>query len=342
MKTFVSSSTFYRWEYGQSATESGVSMDYLDRSSSFLRFFLLEMNRLPIRLSTRINHRSTYQLLLKFNPGTTFSGLNREYILAFERFLSEQHLGQNTIAKHLKILRAYINRAIRQGLITHEKHPFDFYQIKQQQTHRVALTLNELSILENTRDQLDKRRQMYLDMFLFSCYTGLRFSDMIRLHRHHFQQEGGYWWLQMRLQKTGVSVRLPLSLLFNGKAVQIFRRYNHSPTPYLFSVSPGAHSSINRFLRQLAGKLPIQKQISFHTARHTCATLLLYQGAQMTTIQRLLGHKSIRTTETYSQILDTTILKDLGQLHQNLRAKGGKKGGLKMVIQVYNYKYTRA
>ena len=53
-----------------------------------------------------------------------------------------------------------------------------------------------------------------------------------------------------------------------------------------------------------------------HTARHTCATILLYNGVQLTTVQKLLGHQSIRTTEVYSDIMDMTVIRDLQKIKQ--------------------------
>ena len=49
----------------------------------------------------------------------------------------------------------------------------------------------------------------------------------------------------------------------------------------------------------------------FHAARHTCATLLIHQGVPITTVQKLLGHTSVKTTEIYSEVLSSTILRDL-------------------------------
>lgn len=63
---------------------------------------------------------------------------------------------------------------------------------------------------------------------------------------------------------------------------------------------------------QLAG---ISKRISFHAARHTNATLLIYKGVNITTVQKLLGHKSVRTTQVYTDIMDMTVIQDL-EKHQ--------------------------
>ena len=58
----------------------------------------------------------------------------------------------------------------------------------------------------------------------------------------------------------------------------------------------GPNSEANKYLAQLAALARIRKHITYHTARHTCATLLVHQGVPITTVQKLLGHTSVRTT----------------------------------------------
>ena len=55
----------------------------------------------------------------------------------------------------------------------------------------------------------------------------------------------------------------------------------------------------------------INTHISFHTARHTNATLLLYKGVNITTVQKLLGHRHLSTTQIYGEVIEHTLVKDL-------------------------------
>jgi integrase len=73
----------------------------------------------------------------------------------------------------------------------------------------------------------------------------------------------------------------------------------------------GCNSETNRILVKLAVSAGIEKKFTFHTARHTCATLLVHQGVPITTVQRLLGHTSVKTTQIYSEVMDETMIKDL-------------------------------
>ena len=108
-----------------------------------------------------------------------------------------------------------------------------------------------------------------------------------------------------------MNVRLPLFLLFDGKALAIYERYRRRYSKTLFGVSASANSSVNKQWKRICRLAEVDKNLSFHMARHTNATLLLYNGANITTVQKLLGHKSVRATEIYSDIMDMTVIRDL-------------------------------
>lgn len=86
----------------------------------------------------------------------------------------------------------------------------------------------------------------------------------------------------------------------------------------MFGISILANSYVNRLLKRIARLAGIEKRLSFHMARHTNATLLLYNGAHITTVQKLLGHKSVKTTEVYSNIMDMTLIRDLKNIQYKL------------------------
>lgn len=115
-------------------------------------------------------------------------------------------------------------------------------------------------------------------------------------------------WLMYKSVKTGVETRLPLYLLFNGKAISILNKYKHNMNSF-FKIS--SNSSIDKELKRIKALAGVNTHISFHTARHTNATLLVYKGVNITTVQKLLGHKNIRTTQHYADILPQGIVKDL-------------------------------
>ena len=181
--------------------------------------------------------------------------------------------------------------------------------MKQSGKHTFLLP-EELQKLENL--SLPKRHnhlQHTLDAFLFCCYTGLRYSDftqlsvnnLIKLDKHNL-------WIVFKSIKTNIEIQIPLYLLFQGKAMAILHKYSRNPN-LLFSLKP--NSSVNKELKKIGELAQIQKHFSFHTARHTNASLLIYEGVPITTVQKLLGHQSIKTTEGYSNVFPSTIINDL-------------------------------
>ena len=268
----------------------------------FARTYIQESDR---KRSTKENLMTTITVLQEFRPGLDFKDITYTFLRDFEVHLKEKGNSVNTVAKHMRQLRTLVNEAINQGYIPSDAYPFRKYKIKQAKGRKEFLTPDELKRLENL--DVDKKLRHVLDAFLFCCYTGLRFSDFCQLSPANFIKVNGKRWLHFTSIKTGVELRLPLHLLFEGKALAVLERYD-IVTDF---AKIGPNSEANKYLAQLAALARIRKHITYHTARHTCATLLVHQGVPITTVQKLLGHTSVRTTEVYSEVLSNTIIRDL-------------------------------
>ena len=118
----------------------------------------------------------------------------------------------------------------------------------------------------------------------------------------------GKLWLIFDSVKTGTEVKLPLNLLFEGKALTLLQKYQGKWSSY-FSIKN--NSSVYKELIRNGKLAKISKHFSFHSARHTNATLLIYKGANITTVQKLLGHKNLATTQIYGEVMGSTIIRDL-------------------------------
>lgn len=257
------------------------------------------------RESTKENLYTTITVLQEFRPGMDFKDITYTFLKDFEVYLREKGNGINTVAKHLRQLRTLVNEAINQGYIHADAYPFRKFKIKQERGRHEFLTPDELKKLENLEVN-DRKLRHVLDAFLFCCYVGLRYSDFCQLTPANFIRVNGKKWLHFKSIKTGIELRLPLHLLFEGKALSILDRYNIAEFASL-----GSNSEVNKALSVIAGMARIKKHVTYHTARHTCATLLIHQGVPITTVQKLLGHTSVKTTEIYSEILSNTIVRDL-------------------------------
>lgn len=256
--------------------------------------------------STKENLMSTVRLLDRFRPGLTFEDLSYTFLKDFEAWLRDLGKNQNTTGKHLRQLRTLTNEAINDGYMPADAYPFRKFKIKIQKAQKPFLTPDELGKLERLHLE-DVRQQHILDAFLFCCYTGLRFSDFRTLSTSNIVPINRKKWLCVKMQKTNIEIKLPLELLFEGKALDIIDKYE--TIEQMASIPINADT--NKILSDIAEKSKIKKHFTFHTARHTCATLLIHQGVAITTVQKLLGHTSVKTTEIYSEVLSSTIVKDL-------------------------------
>ena len=302
------------WKRGIPATLS-LLKDAVKKKSAvnmtFLAFAKSTINNSDKRQSTKDNLHTTLTVLQEFRSGLDFKDLTYTFLRDFEQYLRERGNSVNTIAKHMRQLRTLSNEAINQGYMHADSYPFRKYKIKQEKGRHEFLTPDELKKLETVEVEEESMRHV-LDAFLFCCYTGLRYSDFCQLTPDNFIRINGKRWLYFKSIKTGVEIRLPLHLLFEGKALAVLDRY---PDIRSFAALP-CNSEVNKQLRRLAGFAKISKHFTYHTARHTCATLLIYDGVAITTVQRLLGHTSVKTTQIYSEVLSSTIVRDLTSIRK--------------------------
>ena len=262
---------------------------------------------------TRKNLLTTLKLMKEFRTNLAVTDVTYTFLIEFESFMYNRGYAINTIAKHMRHLKTFVNEAMNQGILSPEEYPFRKYKIKTTAGKHEFLLPQEIMQLERlSLSSQDAHLQHSLDAFLFCCYTGLRYSDFIRLSAENIicPEHPGEKWLVFKTVKTGVEIRLPLYLLFNGKALHYIERSKEEVEAFFH---PKSNSQVNKELAKIACLAKLDKHISFHTARHTNASLLVYQGAQLTTVQKLLGHRDIKTTQVYGEIFPETIVNDLIQ-----------------------------
>lgn len=293
-----------------------------ENNSSFISFFRQEVMNSSLKDSTKRNHLSTLILLQEFKKDIVFSDLTFEFISSFEYFLQLKGYHINTIAKHMKHLKRHVNIAINKEYIEIQKYAFRKYKIKTIENKHTHLVPEELERLENLilSDRYIKL-QKSLDAFLFCCYAGMRYSDFINLSSENIVDINQETWLIYKSVKTGTEVRLPLYLLFSGKGITILNKYKDNLEDFFHLRD---NSNINKDLIIITRLAGLSKRISFHTARHTNATLLIYNGINITTVQKLLGHKSVKTTQIYTNVMDMTIIHDLEKMKQAIPIAGKK------------------
>ena len=328
------------WKRGIPATLSLLKDAVKKKSTvnvSFSTFAKSAIDNSDKKQSTKDNLHSTLAVLHDFRSGLDFKDLTYTFLRDFEQYLREKGNAVNTIAKHMRQLRTLVNEAINEGYILQEAYPFRKFKIKREKKEHNFLMPVDLEKLENLKlpDRKNNSRHI-LDAFLFCCYCGLRFSDFKQLTCKNLVTVDGKEWLVLNSVKTGVKLNIPLYLLFNGKALGIMRKYDSIEQ----LAALGCNSDTNRTLQKLGRMAHIGKKFTYHTSRHTCATLLVHQGVPITTVQKLLGHTSVKTTEIYSEVFDETIIKDLTRANQKYYNRRNVKQN-QIKSQKYPEKYLR-
>lgn len=302
------------WQQGKPVSLSSLksSLESQESGTSFVTFFKNEVENSSLKESTKKNHLSTLKLLKDYKMDVTFTDLTFEFVSDFDLYLQKEGYHVNTIAKHMKHLKRHINVAINKEHMDIQKYAFRKYKIKSVENNHTNLSPEELNKIEQLEiTAKSEKLQKTKDAFLFCCYAGLRYSDFTNLSAGNIISIDQEIWLIYKSVKTGIEVRLPLYLLFEGKGLNILNKYQKN-LPVFFNLRD--NSNVNKELSLIAKLADVNKRVSFHTARHTNATLLIYNGVNITTVQKLLGHKSVKTTQGYTNIMDMTIIRDLEKM----------------------------
>jgi site-specific recombinase XerD len=262
--------------------------------------------------------------------------INYKFVTEFEYFLKsfkplDHHkaLSNNGVMKHMERFRKMINVALKNEWI--EKDPFKAYKMKFTKYERGYLTANELERIEK-KDFEFERLQYVKDLFVFSCYTGLAYTDAMQLSPASLIRgiDGDYWLITCR-QKTGTPIKIPLL----QKAKEIIEKYRNNPK----SLNDGtlfpkiSNQRLNGYLKEMADLCNIDKNLTFHLARHTFATTVtLSNGVPIESVSKMLGHTRITTTQVYAKVIESKLSDDMQLLKQKLLNKSDKHGVLKEKI----------
>lgn len=248
-----------------------------------------------------------YYLEIFTNGVLKFADLNEKFLEDFKDYLrttkskksDKSTLAQNSTVSYFNKIKATLKQAYIDGILQTDLNA-KVKPIKAKETRRAFLTIEELNKLANTpfNDELRKRA------LLFSASTGLAYKEIENLLWSDFiySENIGYLILSNR-QKTDKDNYLPIS-----EQAYSFTKGSDNPKEMEQEkkVFDGLKYSAyhNKKIAQWVKDAGITKKISFHNFRHTYATLQLYEGANITTISNMLGHKNLKTTMVYAQVVD--------------------------------------
>lgn len=288
------------------------------RYTNFNQFFTESCCMDPdIRESTRKNYSRTLQTLKEYAPNATFADIDQSYIYGYEVYLSSMKLKANSIIKHLKQLKKALHHACKLGYLKNSVESlFRECRVKPERTFKESLTPKELVFLQkylqdNFSTMADREKEI-LSGFLFSCLTGLRYSDICRVEYSHIKRIKNKRWIILTMKKTAHKVFVPIEQMFSGRALKVMRLFRRTRGKLFYLPS---NAICNRVLKRIFSTIfRNRKNISFHTGRHTAATLLLYYNTPLTTIKGILGHTNIKTTETYATINEATLYHSIAKI----------------------------
>ena len=294
--------------------------------TNFSDFYAKELEESTIKKDSLKNQRTTFNKLKDFRSVVYFEDLNYNFVLSFDRYLRKLGLGLNTIEKHHKNLSKYIKLAINQDYIEYSQNPYLKFRPKGEEPTRIFLTIEELERIENLifkgkEDHYERIR----DLFLLSCWTGLRFSDFSVIYASNITETSKGLVLTIKAQKTGKTLQLPLYLLFRkqgqatSKAEKLIYKYldalrNFSSHKSVLEKFPLfgkiTNQYYNRSLKEIAKKAGIRKQLSSHAGRRTFATIMATK-VKMPILQKLLQHSSLDMVKIYVQLSNKDIEDEL-------------------------------
>lgn len=256
------------------------------------------------------NWRSCYHHLKKYEKrdNITFAEITPEWVQGFKDYLENdaiawahdyrkriknKMLSRNSKVSYFNKLRACLNQAFEERIIP--SNPLRGIEgFKAEEGTRMYLTIEEVQKLAQTPCDYPQIKAA----FLFSCLTGLRRSDVLRLQWRDVYQQGEFTRIIFRQKKTDGQEYLDITaeaaelMGERGKPEENVFTDIHSPT------------CTNNTIKLWVARAGINKEITFHCARHTFATMMLDLGTDIYTVSKLLGHRELSTTQIYAKVLD--------------------------------------
>jgi site-specific recombinase XerD len=248
--------------------------------------------------------------------------IDHAFITDYEFWLrSVRNCANNTAVKYIKNFNKIIKLCLANDWL--DKNPFANYKSKVKEVERVYLTELEIqSIIE--KDFKTERLSLVRDIFLFSCFTGLAYIDVKNLTKSHISIGiDGEKWIFTHRQKTESASKIPILPVTQ----MIIDKYENHPQclnedrllPIL------SNQKMNAYLKEIAGVCEIEKELTFHIARHTFATTVtLTNGVPIESVSKMLGHKNLKTTQHYAKILDRKVSEDMQVLRDKFKVPVAK------------------
>jgi site-specific recombinase XerD len=238
--------------------------------------------------------------------------INHEFITEFEFYLkSVRKCSHNTAIKYLTNFKKIVRICLGNGWI--DKDPFISYRFQLREVEREILHEHELQAIAD-KQFASSRLEQVRDIFLFCCFTGLAYSDVKKLSKENLiiGIDGGKW---VKVNRTKTDTRSSIPVLPMAQAI-LDKYANHPKCMADGTLLPvSSNQKMNDYLKEIAAVCGIDKNITFHIARHSFATTVTLQNdVPIESVSKMLGHKSIKTTQHYAKVLDKKVSSDMALL----------------------------
>ena len=258
------------------------------------------------------NHLRNYIIQRYNRTDISLQKVNRTFVCDFHRWLAEaMNCGTNTMWIYMIAFKHIMLLAVSRGLLG--SNPFTGYKLHSEHTDKNFLMKDELRRLSCVT--LDSpARQLVLDAFLFSCFTGLSFSDVGKFSMNDIVKRNGKLYISTHRMKTGTSVDVPLLRVPHRL---IMKYYDGDDERAIFRLT--SNGWCNRMLKTALRNAGINRRLTFHSARHTFATTVtLANGVPIEVVSRMLGHTDIKTTQIYAKVLQTSVSSEMQRISKNI------------------------
>lgn len=263
--------------------------------------------------NTYSKYKTVYNHLCEFikeryhREDMAFRELNSDFIREFDFFLRiDKDCTHNTVWVYTMPIIALAELAIKKGLI--RKNPFEDYEISMEETDRSYLLKDDVEKVMLLKPSKPKY-ELVKDLFIFSCFTGLSYIDIQKLKWSNIQSFfDGHQWIISRRKKSDVASNVRL-LEIPKHIIEKYRGITRNDYVFEIPTNPTCNTHIKKLM--VEAEIITEQKVTFHTARHTFATMFLTEGVPLESLSKMMGHKNISTTQIYAKITSQKISKDM-------------------------------
>ena len=266
---------------------------------------------------------SYYDDLIEYNEflGNNFKNIlnidiniTKEYL----KYLYERGINKNSISRKLSSIRGFYNYLVKEEILT--SSPFNSIPNPKKDLYLPKFLndkeLNKIFSVCSENTTSEERDTLIIEL-LYA--TGIRVSELINIKVKDIDRTNK----SIKVLGKGDKERIVLYNNHTSRALDIYLNdayhiFNKKNSEYLILNHNGGKLS-DRYVRMIIDKLVrkanLDIKISPHTIRHTFATDMLEEGADLMTVKELLGHESLNTTSIYTHITNEQIKKTYNMAH---------------------------